>query len=114
MSATLGSLARLRLLGGRVEAHHEPDAGRVAALPYPSLQGSGEELQPLPCADGKLPEKRVTVELVDPGGRRRISPHRRRPCTIPASCAFFLYVSSTGVDDADRVSADVGPPAVAG
>ena len=66
MSATLGSLARLRLLGGRVEAHLEPDAGRAAALFYPSLQRSGEDLQPLPCADGELPEKRVTVELVDP------------------------------------------------
>ncbi len=32
MSATLGSLARLRLLGGRVEAHQAPEAPTAAAL----------------------------------------------------------------------------------
>ena len=66
MSATLGSLARLRLLGGRVELHQEPDACRAAALPYPSLQRSGEELQPLPRVDLEPREKRVAVELLDP------------------------------------------------
>ena len=65
MSATLGSLARLRLLGGRVEAHQAPDASQAAALPYPSLQRSGEELHPLPRNDRQAREKRVTVQLLD-------------------------------------------------
>ena len=66
MSATLGSLARLRLLGGRVEAHQAPDASVAASLSYPSLQRSGEELQKLPRDDREPYEKRVTVELLDP------------------------------------------------
>ena len=65
MSATLGSLARLRLLGGRVEAHEAPDASTAASLAYPSLQRSGGELQQLPRVQD-FHEKRVTVELLDP------------------------------------------------
>ena len=41
MSATLGSLARLRLLGGRVEAHQAPDLSAAVSRAYPSLQRSG-------------------------------------------------------------------------
>ena len=66
MSATLGSLARLRLLGGRVEAHEAPDASTAASLAYPSLQRSGGELQQLPRVAQDFHEKRVTVELLDP------------------------------------------------
>ena len=66
MSATLGSLARLRLLGGRVEAHQAPDAFVAASLSYPSLQRSGEELRKLPLDDREPYEKCVTVELLDP------------------------------------------------
>ena len=66
MSATLGSLARLRLLGGRVEAHEAPDASAAASLAYPSLQRSGGELQQLPRVAQEFREKRVTVELLDP------------------------------------------------
>ena len=66
MSATLGSLARLRLLGGRVEAHRAPDLPAAALLPYPSLQRTGEELQELPRNDDVPREKRVPVQLLDP------------------------------------------------
>ena len=66
MSATLGSLARLRLLGGRVESHQAPDSSVAASLAYPSLQRSGGELQPLPRVDEESREKCVTVELLDP------------------------------------------------
>ena len=66
MSATLGSLARLRLLGGRVEAHEAPDALAAASLAYPSLQRSGGKLQQLPRVAQEFREKRVTVELLDP------------------------------------------------
>ena len=66
MSATLGSLARMRLLGGRVEAHRAPDLSTAASLSYPSLQRTGEELRKLPQYDKDSLEKRVTVELLDP------------------------------------------------
>ncbi len=66
MSATLGSLARMRLLGGRVEAHRAPDLSTAALLSYPSLQRTGEELRKLPQYDKDSLEKRVTVELLDP------------------------------------------------
>ena len=66
MSATLGSLARRRLLGGRVEAHRAPDASVAAAFAYPSLQRSGEALQALPRVDEESREKCVTVELLNP------------------------------------------------
>ena len=66
MSATLGSLARMRLLGGRVEAHRAPDLSAAASLSYPSLQRSGEELRKLPQCGQEPFEKRVTVELIDP------------------------------------------------
>ena len=66
MSATLGSLARMRLLGGRVEAHRAPDLSTAASLSYPSLQRTGEELRKLPQCDRESPKKRVTVELLDP------------------------------------------------
>lgn len=65
MSATLGSLARMRLLGGRVEAHRAPDLSAAALLPYPSLQRTGEELRMLPQCGREPFEKRVTVELLD-------------------------------------------------
>ncbi len=65
MSATLGSAARLRLLGGRVEMHEEPDARQAAALAYPSLQRSDEKLQPLPQTDRQQNQKHVTVEMCD-------------------------------------------------
>ena len=66
MSATLGSLVRMRLLGGRVEAHRAPDLSTAASLSYPSLQRTGEELRKLPQYDRDSLEKRVTVELLDP------------------------------------------------
>ena len=66
MSATLGSLARLRLLGGRVEAHQAADAVRAAAEPYPSMQTSGGELQALPGDRRAACEKRVAVEVLNP------------------------------------------------
>lgn len=66
MSATLGSLARMRLLGGRVEAHRAPDLSTAAALSYPSLQRTGEELRKLPQHGQDPLGKRVTVELLDP------------------------------------------------
>ena len=66
MSATLGSLARMRLLGGRVEAHRAPDLSTAASLSYPSLQRTGEELRKLPQYDKDSRGKRVTVELLDP------------------------------------------------
>ena len=65
MSATLGSAARLRLLGGQVEMHEVPDARQAAALSYPSLQRSDEKLQPLPQSDRKQNQKHVTVEMCD-------------------------------------------------
>jgi CRISPR-associated endonuclease/helicase Cas3 len=65
MSATLGSLARMRLLGGRVEAHQAPDLSTAASLSYPSLQRTGEELHKLPQYANDLLQKRVTVELLD-------------------------------------------------
>ena len=65
MSATLGSDARVRYLRDRVEPHHELDAGRAAALPFPSLQRSGEGLTGLPSG-GALRTKTVAVELLDP------------------------------------------------
>ena len=66
MSATLGSLARMRLLGGRVEAHRAPDLSTAASLSYPSLQRTGEELRKLPQHDKDSLKKRVTVEMLDP------------------------------------------------
>ena len=66
MSATLGSLARMRLLGGRVEAHRAPDLSAAVLLSYPSLQRTGEELRELPRDDRESLKKRVTVELLDP------------------------------------------------
>ena len=66
MSATLGSLARQRLLGGRVEAHQAHGLSAAASLAYPSLQRSGEELQKLQRDDQERCGKRVTVELLDP------------------------------------------------
>ena len=65
MSATLGSLARMRLLGRRVEAHRAPDLSTAASLSYPSIQRSGEELRKLPQRDQDLHRKRVMVELLD-------------------------------------------------
>ena len=64
MSATLGALARLRFLapGGRVEGGEGPTLAEAAALPYPAVQRTGEELQSLPSDDR---EKRVSVRLLD-------------------------------------------------
>ena len=64
MSATLGSLARLRLLNERVEYHEAPDAESAARLAYPSIQRSGEELEGLQVPPRR--QKQVTIELVDP------------------------------------------------
>lgn len=66
MSATLGSLARLRLLNERVEPHAVPDIESAARLAYPSVQRSGEELEELQAPPGQRQQKRVAIELVDP------------------------------------------------
>ena len=97
MSATLGSLARLRLLGGRVELHQEPDACRAAGLPYPSLQRSGEELQLLPRIDRGPHEKRVTVELLDL--ETDVDPLLARLKVAADSGATVLFIRNR-VDDA--------------
>ena len=90
MSATLGSLARLRLLGGRVEAHQTPDLSAAASLAYPSLQRSGERLRPLPRDHRELREKRVTVELLDPEADQ--SPLMERLKVAADSGAAVLFI----------------------
>ena len=90
MSATLGSLARLRLLGGRVEAHQAPEAPTAAALSYPSLQRSSGELQKLPQADQESRKKHVTVELIDPeAGRDPLLNHLRAAADSGAAVLFI-------------------------
>ena len=99
MSATLGSLARLRLLNKRVEAHKSPDESRAAALPYPSLQRSGEELQPLPQPEQERREKCVKVELLDP--EADFEPLLRRMKAAADKGAAVLFIRNR-VDDARR------------
>ena len=97
MSATLGSLARLRLLGGRVEAHQAPDLSAAVSHAYPSLQRSGEDLQPLPRDDRGPREKRVTVELLDPEADQ--TPLMERLKVAADSGAAVLFIRNR-VDDA--------------
>ena len=63
MSATLGSLARMRLLARRVQPHEAPGVEQATLQPYPSLTRANEPIRRL-RSDGR--QKRVTVELVDP------------------------------------------------
>ena len=99
MSATLGSLARLRLLNKRVEAHQSPDESRAALLAYPSLQRSGEELQRLPQADQEPQEKCVGVELLDPDADSK--PLLKRLKAAVESGAAVLFIRNR-VDDARK------------
>ena len=71
MSATLGSLARTRLLSGRVEPHQEPNARGAELLPYPSVQRSGDSVPTLLPGSGPR-QKKVTVELFDPDDDGRL------------------------------------------
>ena len=99
MSATLGSLARLRLLGGRVEAHQAADAVRAAAEPYPSMQTSGGELQALPGDRRAACEKRVAVEVLNP--EMDDGPLLARLKAAAAAGAAVLFIRNR-VDDARR------------
>ena len=97
MSATLGSLARLRLLGGRVEAHQAPGLSAAATLAYPSLQRSGEALQKLQSADQAPCEKRVTVELIDPKAALASLMQRLKAAADMGAAVLFIR---NRVDDA--------------
>ena len=99
MSATLGSLARMRLLGGRVEAHQAPDLPAADLLAYPSLQRSGEELQALPRDDRGPCEKRVTVELLDPEADQTSLMERLKAAADLGAAVLFIR---NRVDDAQK------------
>ncbi|MDE0104386.1 MAG: CRISPR-associated helicase Cas3' [Bryobacterales bacterium] len=64
MSATLGSLARMRFLSDRVEAHQEPTASAAALAPFPSIQRSGDE-DPIPLPGSGSRAKLIAVDLRD-------------------------------------------------
>ena len=97
MSATLGSLARMRLLGGRVEAHQAPDLSSAASLSYPSLQRTGEELRELPQCERESFKKRVTVELLDPEADHAPLMTRLKQATDSGAAVLFIR---NRVDDA--------------
>lgn len=99
MSATLGSLARMRLLGSRVEAHRSPDLSTAASLSYPSLQRTGEELRKLPQHDADPFRKRVTVELLDPGADHASLTARLK---VAAEAGAAVLVMRNRVDDARK------------
>ena len=88
MSATLGSLARLRLLHRRVEAHEAPDPEAAAALPYPSIQRSGEQLHKLPPDNRR--RKNVSVDLRDPETCNTDLLNRRAPAAAAGAVVLFV------------------------
>ena len=95
MSATLGSLARMRLLEGRVEAHQSPDLACATSAPYPSIQRSGETMQALPR--DKACQKRVTVELVGPEAEQGCLLGRLKAAAEAGAVVLFIR---NRVDDA--------------
>ena len=99
MSATLGSLARLRLLGGRVEVHQAPDASQAAVQPYPSIQRSGGDLLELSRGSRGVREKRVAVEVFDPETAH--GPLLARLMAAALAGAAVLFIRNR-VDDARR------------
>ena len=99
MSATLGSLARMRLLGGRVEAHWTPDLSTAASLSYPSVQRTGEKLWKLPQYNKDSLEKRVTVELLDPESDHASLMARLKEAAEAGAAALFIR---NRVDDARK------------
>ena len=95
MSATLGSLARLRLLRERVEEHEAPDPETATELPYPSIQRSGEEPQRLSVDTSQ--GKTVTTELVDPAIEATDLLHRMQAAAEVGAVVLFVR---NRVDDA--------------
>ena len=110
MSATLGSLARMRLLGGRVEAPRTPDQSAAASLSYPSLQRTGEELRKLPRCGQEPFEKRVAVELLDLEADHAFLIARLKEAADSGAAVLFIR---NRVDDAKAIFLqleDIGAP----
>jgi CRISPR-associated endonuclease/helicase Cas3 len=96
MSATLGSGARHRLLGGR--PGDAPGLAVARHLPYPALHtGSGSA--PIAIAESGAPEKRVSITLHEDA--ENIAPLVERAIAAAAAGARVLVIRNR-VDDACR------------
>lgn len=74
MSATLGTAARLRLMGATPRSLDTlPGADELARLPYPALHALDARVPPLPPPDG--PGKTVTVECLDEADNATLARH---------------------------------------
>ena len=109
MSATLGSLARMRLLSDRVERRLEPEASSAALLPYPSLQRSGDSSPKLLPGEGGR-RKKVTVELLDPkADDHRLSMDLKAAAEDGAVLLFIRNRVGDAVDTVRRLE-EIGAP----
>ncbi len=103
MSATLGTLTRMRLLqpSGRIERALEPSIEDATSLPYPAIERSGEEPRRLVGDDR---QKRVSVELVDPEADFLGLLDRLRAAADAGAAVLFIR---NRVDDAQRTVQDL-------
>ena len=109
MSATLGALARERLLapGARVERRAAPALAEAAKLPYPAIQRAGEPIRGVPRDGGG--EKRVAVALRGPAALDSLLQQAKRQAEAGAA-VLFVRNTVRGACDAFRRLERIGAP----
>lgn len=109
MSATLGALARERLLapGARVERRAAPALAEASKLPYPAIQRAGERIRSVRRDGGG--EKRVVVELRGPAERDSLLLQAKRQAEAGAA-VLFIRNTVRGACGAFRRLERIGAP----